>query len=222
MTLCFRSDKPLAKDFRRWVTHEVLPAIRKTGKYATAGAENAPAHHSLLLAEIAQWRERALADPRFALEKVRTAQRLYGKVRARLVWDQLGLLKVPELPEPSPLGDAFACLRHLLGWTLKPGILVRDAIRDALDGSDEYELFLKAHGMRTRERPQVGFFVANTHPQVQDIFLDTEWSKGQWPYALRKLPGAKVADKMRFGDQMHRGTFIPERYLDERFPSRPG
>ena len=28
-----RSDKPEAKKFTRWVTHEVLPAIRKTGEY---------------------------------------------------------------------------------------------------------------------------------------------------------------------------------------------
>lgn len=28
-----RSDKPQAKDFKRWVTHEVLPSIRKTGAY---------------------------------------------------------------------------------------------------------------------------------------------------------------------------------------------
>lgn len=28
-----RSDKPEAKKFTRWVTHEVLPAIRKTGAY---------------------------------------------------------------------------------------------------------------------------------------------------------------------------------------------
>lgn len=28
-----RSDKPEAKDFKRWVTHEVLPRIRKTGSY---------------------------------------------------------------------------------------------------------------------------------------------------------------------------------------------
>lgn len=28
-----RSDKPQAKPFRRWVTHEVLPTIRKTGSY---------------------------------------------------------------------------------------------------------------------------------------------------------------------------------------------
>lgn len=29
-----RSDKPDAKDFKRWVTHEVLPAIRRTGRYS--------------------------------------------------------------------------------------------------------------------------------------------------------------------------------------------
>ena len=31
--LIFRSNKPEAKNFKRWVTHEVLPAIRKTGTY---------------------------------------------------------------------------------------------------------------------------------------------------------------------------------------------
>lgn len=31
-----RSDKPEAKRFTRWVTHEVLPAIRKTGTYSVA------------------------------------------------------------------------------------------------------------------------------------------------------------------------------------------
>lgn len=33
-TLILGSRKPEAKAFKRWVTHEVLPAIRKTGKYA--------------------------------------------------------------------------------------------------------------------------------------------------------------------------------------------
>lgn len=31
--IILRSDKPQTKPFRRWVTHEVLPAIRKTGSY---------------------------------------------------------------------------------------------------------------------------------------------------------------------------------------------
>lgn len=41
-TLVFRSNKPKAKTFRRWVTHEVLPSLRKTGAY-NMPAENIPA-----------------------------------------------------------------------------------------------------------------------------------------------------------------------------------
>lgn len=39
--LILRSDKPEAKPFRRWVTHEVLPAIRRTGEYR-AGTSGKP------------------------------------------------------------------------------------------------------------------------------------------------------------------------------------
>ncbi len=31
--LVLRSRKPVAKEFQRWVTHEVLPQIRRTGGY---------------------------------------------------------------------------------------------------------------------------------------------------------------------------------------------
>jgi prophage antirepressor-like protein len=34
--LIMRSDKPVAKRFQRWVFHEVLPEIRKTGSYSVA------------------------------------------------------------------------------------------------------------------------------------------------------------------------------------------
>ena len=33
-TLIIRSNKPEAKRFKRWITHEVLPSIRKTGSYS--------------------------------------------------------------------------------------------------------------------------------------------------------------------------------------------
>lgn len=216
--LVFTSRKPIAEKFKRWLAHEVLPALRKTGKYEAPGEKGR--HAMTILDELVQWRERALQDPRFALEKVRTAQRLFGKARARIVWDQLGLLKVPELPQPSPLEDSFGCLRHLLGYTLKPGVLVRDAIECALEGDEEHELFLKGSGIRIRQEPNAGFFVANSHAQVQDIFLDTEWNCGRFRFALRGLPGGAQAMVMRFGYDMHRGTFVPERYLDDRFPRR--
>ena len=38
-SLILRSQLPTAKEFKRWITHEVIPAIRKTGGYI-AGTEN--------------------------------------------------------------------------------------------------------------------------------------------------------------------------------------
>lgn len=39
-SLIFRSNKPEAKAFSRWVRHEVLPSIRKTGCYSMHDAQN--------------------------------------------------------------------------------------------------------------------------------------------------------------------------------------
>ena len=37
--LIFSSRKPEAKKFRKWVTHEVLPSIRKTGTYSVVSVD---------------------------------------------------------------------------------------------------------------------------------------------------------------------------------------
>ncbi len=37
-SVILRSDKPQAKPFKRWVTHEVLPSIRRTGSYTAPQA----------------------------------------------------------------------------------------------------------------------------------------------------------------------------------------
>ncbi len=37
-SVILRSDKPQAKPFKRWVTHEVLPSIRQTGPYSALQA----------------------------------------------------------------------------------------------------------------------------------------------------------------------------------------
>ena len=41
-TLLMRSNKEEAKPFRRWVTHDVLPSIRKTGSYSVPNAYEKP------------------------------------------------------------------------------------------------------------------------------------------------------------------------------------
>lgn len=42
--LVFASRKKEARDFQRWVYHEVLPSIRKTGSYSLSTAKTSPAH----------------------------------------------------------------------------------------------------------------------------------------------------------------------------------
>jgi prophage antirepressor-like protein len=41
-SLIFGSRKPEARAFKRWVTHEVLPTIRKTGSYSTTATPSLP------------------------------------------------------------------------------------------------------------------------------------------------------------------------------------
>lgn len=60
-TLVLSSRKPEAKIFKRWVTHEVIPSIRKTGSYLVEQSLNKPATDAFidmktLAAEIQNWR----------------------------------------------------------------------------------------------------------------------------------------------------------------------
>ena len=54
--VAFKSRKPEAKNFTRWVTHDVLPTIRKTGSYTIPGAEQAqePLNVRVRVAELLQ------------------------------------------------------------------------------------------------------------------------------------------------------------------------
>lgn len=47
-SLILRSRKPEAKAFKRWVTHDVIPSIRKRGLYATPQTVDVPEHLPML------------------------------------------------------------------------------------------------------------------------------------------------------------------------------
>lgn len=82
--LIIRSNKPEAKDFKRWVTHEVLPSIRQTGSYAMAQSQPmTPAQliaaQGQLLVEMEQ-RVDAIQGQTLALEaKVDTAIKAFSR-----------------------------------------------------------------------------------------------------------------------------------------------
>lgn len=58
-TLILRSRKPEARAFKRWVTHEVLPSIRKTGIYATEAILDNPDLAIAALTKLKEERNRA-------------------------------------------------------------------------------------------------------------------------------------------------------------------
>lgn len=64
-SLVMRSRKPEAKSFKRWVTHEVLPAIRQNGYYAT------PEKDSEITAR-EKFVQKAITDPRSVISILQT------------------------------------------------------------------------------------------------------------------------------------------------------
>ena len=70
-SLILGSRKPEAKSFKRWVTHEVIPAIRKTGSYAIQSAT--PAQLSLQIAQ-------CLVDQEKKIYALETAQAIQAEI----------------------------------------------------------------------------------------------------------------------------------------------
>lgn len=66
-SLVLASRKPEAKTFKRWVTHDVLPSIRKTGQYSNLPQDYLSALKALVASEEAKQRaeqELAIAQPK--------------------------------------------------------------------------------------------------------------------------------------------------------------
>lgn len=72
-TLVLGSRKPEAKTFKRWITHEVIPAIRKTGKYQQA---DVPAVAEPAVTRIPEIAPSSLEYVQAATELVKAKQRL--------------------------------------------------------------------------------------------------------------------------------------------------
>lgn len=69
-SLILRSRRPEAKAIKRWVTHEVLPSIRRTGSYSTAPALPAAPPTRLELAQMVVAAETEIATLTAAVEEL--------------------------------------------------------------------------------------------------------------------------------------------------------
>lgn len=116
--LVFTSRKEAAKRFKRWVTHEVLPAIRTTGRYEgrgqTESIEALPAPALPLVMETPDQFEAM----RMKLRTVEAARMAYGAAGARKAWKMIGLpdLADTSLPDAANIAVIQALHRSLAEW----------------------------------------------------------------------------------------------------------
>lgn len=84
-SLILRSRKPEAKRFKRWVTHEVLPTIRKTGGYMTPGEVDL--HDPDQLSAILSESLKALEREREMKPRTTSAVIAEEEKRGQLLWE---------------------------------------------------------------------------------------------------------------------------------------
>ncbi len=205
--LVFRSRKPEAERFKRWLAHEVLPALRRTGRYEAPTATVArtdPIPESQL----------------HRLGLVREARMLFGADRARVLWSQLGLPPVPP-PPATGLDEARGCLAYLLDHAgeITSGEAIRAVIEAAIDDRRGAASLALACGIKV-DVDGGGFTVANAWPFLTGIYSRTQWAHGKWPRVLRRLPGCIAMSPQNFGNTKSRGTFVPLEYLDPNYGYR--
>lgn len=188
--LVFTSRKDQAERFKRWLAHDVLPQIRKTGEYRRPDTAVLPPSP-----EDSQSR---------ALRIVTECRMIHGRAAAARLWVDLGL---PPVPQPLPDDEPEACLAHLLAAALPDGEILGDRLRSALaEGRDD----LGGYGVRVGEG---GFCVASAHPFILRLFRSTRWRQ-PLPF-LRRLPGADPAKVMKYGGLSSRGTELPAFWAEQ-------
>lgn len=193
VALILRSDKPQAKRFRKWVTAEVLPSIRRTGRYeAPDASERIDVRASTY--EVTNWL-RMIADCRL----------VHGSEAARWLWAQSPLPQPPaDLVAREPPGrtgppgqDPHGCLDHLLSWPVSGtagGTPASGGTVAALligEPSAEAGRVLARHGVAARPKGWTGYFgVGRSGDALSRRFAGTPWARS-WGEALRELPDAR-------------------------------
>lgn len=200
--LIFRSRKPEAKRFRKWVTGEVLPAIRKTGSYVLPSddgeGDNGDRTDVLPDRSTSQW-----------LKMIRETRLLYGRNAAREMWARSPLPKIgfetPDcISQTSSEETGRRCLAILTDAAVSDGSTVRDLVRRNDDET------LKRYGMRFFYLDgQKYLAVLNGHSFLDKVFRTTAFAAGKYRHALRGIKGVLPWSSIRIGHDHQRCTLIP-------------
>ncbi|MEM7197446.1 MAG: BRO family protein, partial [Pseudomonadota bacterium] len=225
--LVFRSRKPAAKEFSRWVRHEVLPSIRKTGQYSLNGdvADDSDAAPVELHPDSVTW-----------IKICRESRLIHGEVAARDLWKMSPLPKTEGMKAAVGLADrangdacteaeGLACLQHILDYEITiPGFMSSLTIREAIAHVQKKGTPTTTMNRELRKMG-IGFshdyksvLIANCHPGLAQVFRNSPWlprqgARGDWVLALRCVPGSEVGRTAWFHEVHSRCTLIPIDWL---------
>lgn len=104
-SLVLASRKPEAKAFKRWITHEVIPAIRKIGAYAVPGTPMMTAEQAAVLLESMHAFMQNQSEFLVCASKVLDAMDAFTDVSQKLVQAVIDAKTLPatgEKPAPKP------------------------------------------------------------------------------------------------------------------------
>ena len=197
--LVFTSRKPSAERFKRWLAHEVLPALRRDGRYQAREPDGAPEESEPLQAYALK------------LQTVREARLIFGPQRAQALWSTIGL---PAVPRPYPAGhdEPFRALDMLTKATLA-GVTLRELLLSALDGTDEP--LLPAAGLRALPERREPAFAVWPQGELPRAAVKGSEFEGRLGRVLARLPGAEGSAVVKIAGEPRRCVVIPARYLDE-------
>lgn len=132
-----RSRKPEAKKFRKWVTAEVLPAIRKTGRYEAPAAAVAPPQVQALTlaleartAEVVQLQVQLIGAQGAhikTLTRFNALQRRFEAREARNMIIDMARLGHSREAIAAATGRKFNHIRQVIFQAKRAGVLARDA-----------------------------------------------------------------------------------------------
>lgn len=211
-SLVLTSRKAAAKRFKKWVTSEVLPTLRRTGAYVIGPeAEDLPS-----IADGRLWGVR-VNKVNAAARMLSTVNRLYGPEAARALFEmEAGLPRITHLRPGALAGttqdDPVGCFRHLMHTAGGPGRTVGAMLHLALsDRLTEKSVLPLGLRVGPQEAPDT-VAVANAHSFLAGCYADTQWI-GEWRVALAQLAGAMPSrGEVTFGrGASSRAILIPRR-----------
>lgn len=203
--LVFESRKAAAERFKRWLAHEVLPQIRRTGRYAPQETPISPRMEEI---ELINAHVRLVAE----------ARRVYGRAAARAMWEKGPL---PQVDKPGivlsrnsviePEDDGTECLAHLLrhqaGNGRTVGSLVAFAFCDGITRKAVEAMGVKI--VADKKAPRIA--IAERHDVLAQIFAETPWAE-DWLTPLLSLDRTFVR-LTGFGKRTLRAVHLPKSAL---------